>query len=124
VRRLEGEGDYKSTDEIFLEDRRSIFPDFHIISGFIDEERRKIQLFATFQDFTTEDNDTYYCVIYISDWKLVDERYANPSDIKTVEDALNIEWCCVMYSIAYPDEKEVFYSLLEEYQNESEGIER
>jgi hypothetical protein len=120
MRRLEGEAFYDSAEEIWLDDEHSIYPTFHVLDGFVDDETGWIRLFATFQDFTSEDEDRYFCVIYINFWQSDNENYTNPEDIETVEDALNVEWIFPVYDVYTPQEKKQFFDLLDEYIKESE----
>ncbi|MGC9100881.1 MAG: hypothetical protein ACP5HC_06455 [Caldisericum sp.] len=120
MRRLQGEAFYDSAEEIWLDDEHSIYPTFHILDGFVDDETGWIRLFATFQDFTSEEEDRYFCVIYINFWQSDNENYTNPEDIETVEDALNVEWIFPVYDVYTPQEKKQFLDLLDEYIEESE----
>ncbi|MGC9000794.1 hypothetical protein [Caldisericum sp.] len=121
MRRLEGEASFDSTEEIWLNDEHSIYPTFHVFDGCIDDETGWIRLFATFQDFTSEEEDKYFCVIYIDYWQSDNENYKTSKDIETIEDALKVEWIFPMYDVYTLGEKEQFFELLNEYigdQNE------
>jgi hypothetical protein len=120
MRRLQGEAFYDSAEEIWLDDEHSIYPTFHILDGFVDDETGWIRLFATFQDFTSEDEDRYFCVIYINWWQSDNENYQTSEDIETIEDALQVEWIMPAYDVYTPAEKKQFFDLLDEYIKESE----
>jgi hypothetical protein len=120
MRRLQGsEMFFDSAEEIWLDDERSIYPTFHVLDGFIDEETGWIRLFTTFQDFTSPNEDRYYCVIYINWWDTFDHDN-DPSLIETIEDALNVEWIMPLYDVYTPAEKNKFIELLDKYIAESE----
>jgi hypothetical protein len=125
MRRLQGsEVFYDSAEEIWLNDEHSIYPTFHILEGFVDEETGWIRLFATFQDFTSSNEDRYYCVIYVNWWERNNEDYETPEDITTIEDALRVEWILPVYDVYTPAEKKQFFDLLDEYIEESKKEEQ
>jgi hypothetical protein len=117
MRKLLGSGCFSSQEEIWLDDERSIYPDFCIFDGFIDDQGW-IRLFGRFKDYSRNaDGEEYLCVIYVNSWKSNTQK--TPEDIETVEDAINLEWEDPQYDLYTSKEEEDFWDLLDKYIEES-----
>jgi hypothetical protein len=110
LRKLDGFAALDFDNNVFLDETFTFTPQFYFFDGFVDDEGFLI-LFAIIKD--KDNNRIFLGVAYVSEWQ--SDQFTDPSDVKTIKDALHLEWLNGEFALYSTQETDAFFSLYEQY---------